>query len=345
MRQFAEHASRSLKRLLKAGLERAGYRILRTNSRELRLTVPSHDASRPLPPGATEYLRNDHPRLIELKHRYSNSSLPMANHSQWSAAYRAREIPLLNFRGDNAYVWQFRNTRSDERRKYYLYARYLQDRDPRRLLSSLGEDGLFGCWIFEYRAFPPLSRDLLDSVNEIYFLDRHCDLFQQPSLKVLDIGAGYGRLAHRMLTAVPSLGHYYCTDAVPESTFLSEYYLRFRGCADRSTVVPLDEIESRLGATRIDLAVNIHSFSEMPYRAIDGWLSLLARKQVPRLLIVPNDADKLLSREADRTRRDFAPLLAQYGYLAAVEEPIILDPDIRELVGITDRIFLFERRG
>ena len=53
---------------------------------------------------------------------------------------------------------------------------------------------------------------------------------------MLDIGAGYGRLAHRMSAAFPQLEDYCCVDAVPESTFLSEYYLRHRGCTPPARV-------------------------------------------------------------------------------------------------------------
>ena len=49
-----------------------------------------------------------------------------------------------------------------------------------------------------------------------------------------------------MLAGLPNIAEYLCTDAVPVSTFLSEYYLRFRGLQDRATVVPLDEIEGNI---------------------------------------------------------------------------------------------------
>ena len=56
-------------------------------------------------------------------------------------------------------------------------------------------------------------------------------------LRLLDIGAGYGRLAHRLAESVPAT-EIMCTDAVPASTFLSEFYLRFRGVDNRATAVP-----------------------------------------------------------------------------------------------------------
>jgi hypothetical protein len=70
-----------------------------------------------------------------------------------------------------------------------------------------------------------------------------------------------------MVIGVPGLAHYYCVDAVPESTFLCEYCLRYRGVEGAASVVALDELE-RLPVDGLDLAVNIHSFSEMSIAAI-----------------------------------------------------------------------------
>jgi len=55
-----------------------------------------------------------------------------------------------------------------------------------------------------------------------------------------------------MAEAVPDLEQVLCTDAVAESTFLSEYYLRFRGVDAITQVVPLDEIEAKLSSVQGD---------------------------------------------------------------------------------------------
>jgi hypothetical protein len=159
---------------------------------------------------------------------------------------------------------------------------------------------------------------------------------------VVDIGAGYGRLAHRMVECVPGLKRYLCVDAIPESTFLSDIYLRYRKVDHKAVVLPLDEVAERLPQERPDLAVNIHSFSEMPIAAIDAWIGLLARSGVPALLIVPNEGDQLLSLEDDVVRLDFSPVLRKHGYVLEAREPTVGDPDVRELVGVGDW-FLFYR--
>jgi hypothetical protein len=330
-----------LKQQVQGALRRFGYALARIDT---RYDVASFDASRPLPPGAAQALAADHPRLRELRERYAASALPMARRTMWDSGYLERELDLTHFRGDNVYVWQFRNLGSSARHKYYVFLRDLAARDSLDLLDKLEEDGLFGCWAFDYPGWPRVSRDLLDSINELYFLDRHTQLLQRPGSVVLDIGAGYGRLAHRALAAAPQLGRYLCADAVPESTFLCEYYLGFRGCLGRAEVLPLHELDTRLVDRRIDVAVNIHSFSEMSSAAIEGWLARVAARAVPWLLIVPNDGEQLLSSEEDGTRRPFDGLLSAAGYELAVKEAVLADPTLREFMGVSDHFFLYRRR-
>jgi hypothetical protein len=337
-------AMQRLKNGVRRILRHTGYDIVRQSLRDSRYARPSHDNALPLPPGALEDLRGNHPHLQSLRARYAAVDLPMAQHTHWGGDYLQKELDLTRFRGDNAYVWQFRNVGAAAHMKYYFFMRDLAERDIHGLLQKLEEDGLFGCWTFDYPGWPLVSRDLLDSINELYFLDRHVQILQRPGFNVLDIGAGYGRLAYRTLAAAPQLGRYLCADAVPESTFLCEYYLRLRGYADRAEIVPLDELDARLVDRRIDLALNVHSFSEMSIRAIEGWLARVAGLEVPHLFIVPNDADRLLSMEEDGERRDFAPLLAAYGFELEVCEPVFPDATMREFMGVTDHFFLFRRR-
>jgi SAM-dependent methyltransferase len=300
----------------------------------------TYDTRRPLPAGALAELRHDNPRLLELREKYANAPHAMGQRSLWDSSYLGRDLDLAHFRGDNVYVWQFRHLRSFGALKYYVYLRYLGAMDHAQLLTRLTEDGLFGCWTFKFPGWPTVSRDLLDSINEIYFLERNFGLLSTPGLRILDVGAGYGRLAWRALEAAGHLGAYVCTDAVPESTFLCEYYLRFRGC-NRAEVVPLHELE-RLRGRAFDVALNIHSFSEMSLRAIDAWVGLLAGLNVPALVVVPNDHDALLSTEADGQHLPFAPVLARHGYALAAKEPVV-PPRLRRLTRMREHFFLFRR--
>jgi hypothetical protein len=102
-------------------------------------------------------------------------------------------------------------------------------------------------------------------------------------------------------------------------------------------------VEAELDPGAFDLAVNIHSFPECTYAAVEWWAELLRRLAVPWLLIVPNEPDELLTLEADGTRRDFVPLLERAGYRLARSEPVVDDPAVAELIDLQDRFFLFER--
>lgn len=316
-----------------------GYQLVR-NTRP-RVLAGARAAETPLPDKAREHLRPDHPRLKELQQRYESARLPMLGHTWWNRDYVESNLDLSCFRGDNAYVWQKRHLAQCTEQKYFLYAGDVAARDALGLFGRLHEDGAFGCWVYRYHRFPALSRDLLDSVNELNFLERHAGLSRTADLTVLDIGAGYGRLAHRTSAALSNLRDYVCVDAIAESTFLSEWYLRHRGVRN-ARVVPVDEL-ARLDGTQPHIALNVHSFSEMPLAAIEGWLDLLDRLRVPKLFVVPNDAEAFLTIEADQTRRDFQGAIEARGFRLAAKEPAIADSDVRELVGVDDHLFLFAR--
>jgi SAM-dependent methyltransferase len=302
-----------------------------------------HQDTVPLPAAAQE-LVPDHPDLVDLRHAYEALDLPVVVRSRWHDGAVGSFLDLRWFRGETLFVWHYREIPRISHLKYYVFARYVRDRDHLGLLDRLEEDGLFGCWTFSYPGWGQVSRDLLQSVNEISFLDRTLQLSKRSDLSVLDIGAGYGRLAHRMATALPSLADYCCTDAVPEATFLSQWYLHFRGCSPPARVVRLDRIESELEPGSFDLAVNIHSFSECPLAAIQWWVDLVARLEVPHLLIVPNEPQELLSTEPDGSRRDFTRILDSAGYGLEHREPVIADPAVRGLIPLRDQFHLFKRR-
>ena len=135
--------------------------------------------------------------------------------------------------------------------------------------------------------------------------------------RVLDIGAGYGRLAYRMVSALPGIERFFCTDAVAVSTFVSDYYLRFRGL-EKALVIPLDEIDNTLRDHPVDLAINIHSFSECRTQAIEWWARLLSKHRVKNLMVAPNgEGERLLTNDG----HDFLPLLERYGYRTVLREP------------------------
>lgn len=290
---------------------------------------PQDDSPRyspsPLPAGAADYLSPDNPRLVALRERYKKADAAVTAAAVWNDGY-VRGEDVAYFRGDNGWVWQVRG-RNTNILSYALTFYYLKSLDHLGLFGKLSEDSHFGNFTFDIGK-RLISRDLLDSISEILFLDRHLGIASRPGMKVLDIGAGYGRLAHRMTTALPNVQNYFCTDAVAVSSFVSDYYLRFRG-ADRAQVIPLDEIDRKLTAEPVDLAVNIHSFSECRLEAIDWWAKLLAKHRVKQLMVVPNDVTETPGQLLTNKDEDYLPILQRHGYRLLLSEPKYADPVVQ----------------
>jgi hypothetical protein len=329
------------KRRVKSVAARRGYLVTRLDDEASRYARVTHNDAVPLPAGAAETLAHDNPKLVELGCAYDALDIPAAAHTQWRSGWLGRNLSLAWFRGDNAYVWQFRQLRSAAEVRMYLNLLDVESRDRLGLLNTLEEDGRFGAWTFSYGNRPPISRDLLDSVNEINYLDARMSLSSIEGLRVLDIGAGYGRLAHRMSAALSNLAAYDCIDGVATSTFLCEYYLDYRRVPDSVRVVRLDQWESL--ADEYDLAVNVHSFSECSLEAIRWWLARIAERKIEWLLIVPNEPNELLSTELDGSMLDFAPEVRAAGYEQVDTRPVNESDELRKLIELHDTFHLFRR--
>lgn len=321
---------------------RAGILISRVDEETRRYVSVTHNDEVALPEGAESYLQADNPRLRELQASYDALDIPAAVHTQWQEGFLKKNLSMAWFRGDNAYVWQFRQLGKAARIRMYLAMLDVESRDDLGLFGKVEEDGLFGAWTFEFGQRPSVSRDLLDSINEINYLDDQMGLSSIAGLRVLDIGAGYGRLAHRMSTALPNLATYDCIDAVATSTFLCDYYTKFRNCPDSVRVVPLTEHE-KLGES-YDVAVNIHSFSEASLDAIRWWLDRIAERDIEWLLIVPNTPDELMSTELDGSMQPFRQDVLDRGYELVDSRPIHNNDELLPLIDLHDRFYLFRKK-
>lgn len=287
-----------------------------------------------LPEGAAGYLVTSNSRLRELQARYAVFDDAVTTPLVWKDTYVGSE-DVLYFRGDNGYVWQTRRMGMNLM-AYALTAYYAKSIDRLGLLGKLEEDDYFGVHslAIDNRI---VSRDLLDSVFEIHFLDKHLNISSRANLSILDIGAGYGRLAHRMISSLPNVARYFCADAFPISTFISEYYLRFRNLEGKARIILLDEIEHVMRDNTVDVAVNIHSFSECRIPAIEWWLSLLQKCKVRNLMIVPNFPEL---RTNDGI--DFGGIVEKYGYKMIAKDPKYSDPAVREYAINNSYYYLFE---
>jgi hypothetical protein len=295
----------------------------------------------PLPDGAADYLHTANPRLAELRSRYAAFHCPANDHSLWEGAHRAK-IDLQYFRGDNPYIYQIRDDNTEPH--YLLTSFYLKSIDVLNLFQRLPEDDLFGVYTLPLDDNHLISRDLLDSVAEITFLEETIGISRIPDLRVLDIGAGYGRMGYRLATALPNLERILCTDAVSESTFLCEYYLKFRGVTDRAEVLPLDQAEAAAAGMKIHLAMNIHSFSECSLAAVRWWLDLVSKNGIDFLFIVPNaEGRTLLTTEKGKSGRDFLPEILSRGYRLLKKRPKYCLPALQKYGVSPTYYYLFER--
>jgi SAM-dependent methyltransferase len=257
-----------------------------------------------LPTEASRYLCSDNPKLLDLQRRYSAEA--QFTHTFWKN-WR-KHINLAHFRGEGHYLEQ--GTGRHAEFLYFASTVYLETIDDWNLLDKLREDDLFGCHTF---SFPParlVSRDLLDSILELYFLRKALSLNRSDNLRVLDIGAGYGRFAHRFLETFAK-GSITNVDGVPESTFLCDFYTRFRGLSARSQTLPVDEL-NKLNLGQFDVAANIHSWSECPRETVRKWVTILRDLRVPLLFVVPHDSD-FSSREQNGSDT-FLPEITRAGY-------------------------------
>jgi putative sugar O-methyltransferase len=271
---------------------------------------PGNSTAGNLPPEVVAFLSQNNPRLNELKKRYAeNTQCP---HSFWNSW--EKHVNLLKFRGEDDYVSQayFRqNTR-----RYELTFTYVEATDELGLLNTLSEDPLFGVKLWEFVPGKPVSRDLLDSILEIAFLQKALGFQPKDCYKILDVGAGYGRFADRFTTVFPA-SPVTCVDAIATSTFLSEFYLKFRK-RDQASIVPFDRLAD-LQNNRYDLAVNIHSWSECTKEFIGFWLDRLCDLKVPYLFIVPHTPNletvetngQHLTYDDELARRGFKLVLRQ----------------------------------
>jgi hypothetical protein len=248
-----------------------------------------------------------------------------------------KQIDLLNFRSESYYVGQFAS-----RWRYLITAAYLDTVDDRGLLYNLPEDGQFGAITLKVLDQVVISRDLLDSILEINFLRHSLRLDPGERYVDLDIGAAYGRFAHRFTAVFPG-SYVYCVGAVPLSTFLCDFYIRFREFSDQAETVPLFEVD-RLAGKQIDFATNIHNWSECTLSAITYWLDLCADFRVPFLFVVPHEAS-FLRMEPFGSRQSFLPEIMYHGYKAIVQGNKFGGSKFMQKYGICDApYFLFELR-
>ena len=190
-----------------------------------------------------------------------------------------RRIDRERFRGHEQYLGQHGYP-------YEAMVEHVRSTPRAGWIEALGEDGAFGCPT-EVVDGATVSRDLLDSIVEIGFLlDAGVVL---AGASVLDVGAGYGRLACRLTQAVEGCS-VWCVDAIAVSTEVCERYILHRKANPRAMVGSPERLTELFRPGFFDLALNVHSFSECSLGEVRDWLDVLGELGIRRLFHVPHFA-------------------------------------------------------
>ena len=314
---------------------------------EEALYRPSYTTFVPLSAEDDIYLSPHNPILLELIARY-RTKRGDSKSTHWTDEFVKREVSLKFFRGDNGYLWQLRDKNFFHH--YLCTYLYLRNSDRLGMFSKATENGSFGVHAYNAGDGVLISRDLLDSINELYFLEEVIGERALNGAMILDIGAGYGRFATRAAKIFPGISQILCADAVAQSTFLCDHYIKSEGVADRVKTVPWDQLDALLAKKgQILLATNIHSFSECSHADIQEWINLVNMCEIRYLFIVPNAASVrpgfLGTHEPDRQSENYLPSIEAAGYQLLIERPKYSNPALQEAGVSPTQYLLFERKS
>jgi hypothetical protein len=137
--------------------------------------------------------------------------------------------------------------------------------------------------------------DYLQAVLELDFIADQVDL---DGARVLEIGAGYGRTAHALLSNADIAG--YDVVDLPSSLELARGYLRAVLDPEqfaRIRFLSTADLDALPAGEQYDLAVNVNSFEEMPASTIRNYLVLVDQRC--RHLYVKNPVGKYLDASLD----------------------------------------------
>jgi putative sugar O-methyltransferase len=122
-----------------------------------------------------------------------------------------------------------------------------------------------------------LNADYVAAVEEWLFLD---GLMQFEGMqRVTEIGAGFGRTCHTLLTLCPNIREYTIVDLEPMLGLSAAYLERVAPASfDRIRFIASTDHEAQEALQAQDLAINIDSFQEMPKNVIDGYMNRIVSK-------------------------------------------------------------------
>jgi len=177
---------------------------------------------------------------------------------------------------------------------HHVYWSALEKRDTLGLLGRLEEPDLGRGDVVMVHG-RRTSMDLLQSIDEFYRMKEVMGWGANDAVTFAEIGAGYGRLAYVVLSALPN-ARYRIFD-LPESLLLSQYYLTSLFPDDPVLLYPdsadAPDAAKRAGTARItwglphqlrdvpprsvDMVVNVYSFMEMSTPQVAAYFDAIER--------------------------------------------------------------------
>lgn len=231
--------------------------------------------------------------------------------AMWKDWQKTVEESLPNFAKSPIYVDQSQSEEEFQDVADYVFKQHPVDTE------GMLRDAAFGARVVK-TSHGRLTRMWLDSNVEIDFLMHHLD-DKLGKFHVLDIGAGYGRLAVPLSNWTT---RYVCVDPVPVSTRVSREY-----CAEFAPSVEVPSLPDFLALYnhhyKFDLAINVHSWNECTREQISAWLDILAEMEVPYLFTVSHGQNDKSIEESyyswEEGRPSFRPLIEERYHLIAEE--------------------------
>jgi hypothetical protein len=227
----------------------------------------------------------------------------------WQEWQKKAQASVSNFAAESVYVSQ--NSYSEER--FNEVAKEVAAFPPVDI-GGKSRDSEFGARVVQ-TALGGVTRMWLDGNVEIEFIRRNMPGFLQKS-SVLDIGAGYGRLAVMMR---PLVKEYTCVDPVKVSTAICrDYTARFS-----PTVITLALDEFVNGGAQYDLAINIHCWNECTLEQVDAWVRVIAERKIAFLFTVDHGCPSAAYNSWTNTG-SFRPVIEKH-YRMVNEETLAIE--------------------
>jgi putative sugar O-methyltransferase len=209
--------------------------------------------------------------------RYSSSTL--WEHNNANAMTLAATADLTNFKSNEVNfklaLWD-PHTNGMRYLKTLIYNLGMAMTEQNRLRLSRIENREVGNPIAVTCAGTSVCMDYLMSVFELEFLEENFDL---AGFRVLEIGAGYGRTCHAIISNC-DLVSYHIID-LPISLALSRAYLERVLTAEQFAkvhFVGIEEVDTLSATVRFDLCINVDSFAEMDPQTIAEYFSFIAAR-------------------------------------------------------------------